>query len=404
MEHLMEPARSTPVAGRYDVVVAGGGVAGVAAALAAARSGARTALLEREYLLGGLGTLGLIAIYLPICDGRGHLVSTGIAEELLRLSIRHGCEGRRPAAWLDGGSDAERQKQRFEVQYNPWLFAIDCEEALRQAGVEIVYGCTVCGLAQEGGNVTALLAETRDGRRGYAARAFVDAGGSADLFAAAGCPTALHEGGNSLAAWYYLADKTGVRLRQLGFLDLPENDSELDENMQKGSLQGAGSYHGMTAEDVSRMTMDAHAAFKADFLTGGPLAPDHRPAAVAALPQLRMTRRLAGAATPDETPFAPCPDSIGLAADWRRRGPVFELSYGSLYSPGCQNLFAAGRCISVSDALWDVTRVIPCCALTGQAAGTAAALTASTGRRAGAKELQAALAAAGVLLHADFAR
>lgn len=402
MDHITEPARSTPLAGRYDVIVAGGGVAGVAAALAAARSGARTALLEREYLLGGLGTLGLIAIYLPVCDGRGHLVTTGIAEELLRLSIRQGSEGRRPAAWLDGGDDAARQKQRFEVQYNPWLFAIDCEEALRQAGVRLVYGCTVCGAVREGDAVTALLTETRDGRQAWAARAFVDAGGSADLFAAAGCPTALHAGGNSLASWYYLADKTGVRLRQLGFLDVPENDTELDRDVQKGDLHGAGGYHGMTAEDLTRMTMDAHAALKADFLAGGPLAPDHRPVAIAAIPQLRMTRRLAGAATPDEIPFAPCEDSIGLAADWRRRGPVFELPYGSLYSPGCQNLFAAGRCISVTDALWDVTRVIPSCALTGQAAGTAAALTARAGRRAAAAELQDALRAAGVLLHPDF--
>ena len=69
----------------YDVIVAGGGIAGVAAALASARAGAKTLLLEKESALGGLATLGLIVIYLPLCDGRGTKMSGSIAEELLRI-------------------------------------------------------------------------------------------------------------------------------------------------------------------------------------------------------------------------------------------------------------------------------------------------------------------------------
>ena len=72
---------------KYDVAVVGGGVAGVAAALAAARNGLRVVLIEKTVLLGGLATNGMIYIYLPICDGFGHQVSFGIAEELLKLSI-----------------------------------------------------------------------------------------------------------------------------------------------------------------------------------------------------------------------------------------------------------------------------------------------------------------------------
>ncbi len=68
---------------QYDVAVCGGGIAGIAAALSAARTGARTILVEREYVLGGLATLGLIVIYLPLCDGSGVQMSGGIAEELL---------------------------------------------------------------------------------------------------------------------------------------------------------------------------------------------------------------------------------------------------------------------------------------------------------------------------------
>lgn len=77
---------------RCDVLVCGGGFAGISAALAAARMGRQVTLLEKQYLLGGLGTAGLVTFYLPLCDGMGRQVSFGIAEELLRLSISMGAE------------------------------------------------------------------------------------------------------------------------------------------------------------------------------------------------------------------------------------------------------------------------------------------------------------------------
>lgn len=77
----------TEVINEYDVAVCGGGFAGISAALAAARQGKKTVIFEKQYILGGLGTAGIVTIYLPLCDGMGHQVSFGIAEELLRLSI-----------------------------------------------------------------------------------------------------------------------------------------------------------------------------------------------------------------------------------------------------------------------------------------------------------------------------
>ena len=89
-----------------------------------------------------------------------------------------------------------------------------------------------------------------------------------------------------------------------------------------------------------------------------------------------MTRRICGRyvldTSEERVPFA---DSIGAVGNWKRRGPAYEIPFRCLYGETVKNLITAGRSISVTDAMWDVTRVIPACAVTGQAAGTAAALT-----------------------------
>jgi hypothetical protein len=90
--------------------------------------------------------------------------------------------------------------------------------------------------------------------------------------------------------------------------------------------------------------------------------------------------------------------SIGMTGDWRSRGPAFEIPFGTLYTRKVRNLLAAGRDISVTDAMWDITRVIPPCAVTGEAAGTAASLTSDfTSMDIG--QLQKNLQSNGVKLH-----
>ena len=104
MVHILESAREIPVIGEYEAVVAGGGIAGIPAAAAAARNGARVLLIEREYALGGMATLGLVTIFLPLCDGRGNQLVAGLGEELLRLSILHGAELPPPEVWTRNAS------------------------------------------------------------------------------------------------------------------------------------------------------------------------------------------------------------------------------------------------------------------------------------------------------------
>lgn len=89
MNHI-EYTQSIPVAKEHDVAVAGGGLGGVAAALAARRAGKSVLLVEKSTILGGLATLGLINFFVPMCDGNGHAVIRGLCRELLELSIRYG--------------------------------------------------------------------------------------------------------------------------------------------------------------------------------------------------------------------------------------------------------------------------------------------------------------------------
>ena len=174
--------RSIPVEGSYDVIVAGGGIAGIAAALAAARNGSAVLLAEREWAPGGLATLGLITIYLPLCDGKGRQVSFGIAEELLRLALAAGYEGHYPEKWIGESSAKERADgQRFETQYNPHLFSIACEKLMRSEGVDILYGTSVTGADMYGDRIRALICENRSGCMAFRAKAFVDATGDAGL-------------------------------------------------------------------------------------------------------------------------------------------------------------------------------------------------------------------------------
>ena len=91
-------------------------------------------------------------------------------------------------------------------------------------------------------------------------------------------------------------------------------------------------------------------------------------------------------------------DSKGMVSDWKKRGPIYEVPFRTLYNAQIKNLICSGRCTSVNETMWDIMRVIPCCAVTGQAAGTAAAMTDDFSALDIAK-LQEVLTSSGVVLH-----
>ena len=371
MEFIQEYLQ-TPVRESYDVIVVGGGIAGISAALAAARSGASVLLTERGFMLGGLATAGLVTIYLPLCDGRGQQVSFGIAEELLRLSASMGVEADFPDAWL-GDYPEKRAEQRFMLRYNAQLFAMLAEEMLMQNGVSIRYGLTLTGVDRRGDRVHAAIFEEKGGRFAATAHSFVDASGDADVFHLANAPVRTFQQGNVLAAWYYSAGRDGVALNPLGFCDVPD--------AQRGELESPKlllnrRFQGLAGAELSEMVCASHAQVLQDVRRRRKQDPDCVPVTLPTIPQVRMTRCIMGEyILRDDENDAPFADSIGKIADWRRRGYVYAIPYRALYNAQLKNVIAAGRCISTTDAMWDITRVIPVCAVTGEAAGTAAALS-----------------------------
>lgn len=371
MADYVEETRKSPADTPVDVVVAGGGIAGISAALAAARCKAKVLLIEKQCILGGLATAGLVAIYLPLCDGSGNQMSYGIAEELFRLSIRYGAAGRYPGAWLSGGTKEERAAQRYEVQFNPQMLALLAEELLLAEGVELLLDTKICGVKQQGNRLGAVFVENKSGRRTVRAKTFVDATGDADLCWYAGMRTVEFAKKNTLAGWYYEQCDAGVRLNMLGFADAPEG-SERDA----GEPLDPRRYSGLDGRENTEYLCASHRATLADIRRKKEAGSICEPVAISTMPQFRMTRRIAGAYTLREAQcgqtFA---DSIGMAGDWRKRGMRYEIPYGVLYSDDRKNLICAGRCVSADDGMWDILRAIPCCAVTGQAAGIAAAMT-----------------------------
>ena len=375
----------------YDVAVVGGGIAGIAAALASARSGVKTLLIESTYMLGGLATAGLVTVYLPLCDGEGTQLCYGISEELLRLSIQHGAEEEYPTEWFENGSKEERIAHRYRTQYNPHVFAILAEQQLIREGVDILYGGMLTGVEMQGDKIAKIIVSTRTANLTYSAKSFVDCTGDAVLCDYAGEKTALSEMGNALAAWYYETIDGEYTLRMHGSCDYV---------YAEGGAKNA--FVGLDARELSDVTVRSHESLLRDFLRKGGVSKAHGLSTIASIPQVRMTRRLCGVAEMEKSDDKKrVEDSVGLFGSWLERGYAFELPIGTLYGERVKNLTVAGRCISVKgNDMWDITRVIPVCAQTGEAAGLIAALY-TDNDEIDVQKVQGILSKRGVKLHLD---
>ncbi|MBR5155625.1 MAG: FAD-dependent oxidoreductase [Clostridia bacterium] len=357
----------------YDVIVVGGGISGVAAAVAAARNGVSVLLIEKSVNLGGLATSGLISWYEPLCDGKGNQLIYGIAEELIRLSVKYSFDSL-PERWNGSKKEDGIKNQRYSTFFSPTVFALALDEFVTENGVKIRFDTLGVSSVMDGKVCKGIICESVGGKEFFGAKMVIDASGIAVVMERAGVPTVVGENFMSYVAHGF--DMKGAKK-----LAEDENVCDFRQWIGVGSDQsGVGHPKGMkkltgtTADDVTdyvmygkkklleRLKNKERGSF--DIMT----LPD--------MPQYRTIRRIVG-----ETDFCAIEgqhflDSIGDCGDFRTKGigNHYQIPFGALYNSNFPNLIAAGRIISAPQGDgWEVARVIPVCALTGEAAGNAAA-------------------------------
>jgi hypothetical protein len=176
---VAEPPRQTPLLGTWEIVVLGGGPAGIAAAATAARLGRRTLLVERYGFLGGMGTAAGVTNFCGLhanVHGEIRRVVHGIADDLLGRIDRLG--GLRPPHMIFAKTMAQA--------YDTAAYKLAADDLLTSAGAGLLFHAYAAGVLQQGRQVTHLLVETKSGRRAIAADLFIDASGDGDLAACAG--------------------------------------------------------------------------------------------------------------------------------------------------------------------------------------------------------------------------
>lgn len=374
----------------YDVIVCGGGIAGVSAALAASRNKAKVLLVEREYALGGLATLGLICVYLPLCDGNGTQMTSGIAEELLKLSLKYG-PGEIPSAWkIKTNNNEEKSKSRYMVTYNPASLIIAMEELLIENNIEILYGSHISGVTVEKDNIKSIVIESKTGKKEIIGKTFVDATGDADICYFAKEDTIVDKN-NRRTGWYFSYDNKNLKLNQL--TDPLYNDVPKDSRL----------YSGVDMYDISASCIDGRKMILNDILKKQDKNKEIYPLIIPSFHGLRMTRRYKGDyqfTTKEEGNYHK--DSIGMIGNWHKKSERYSLSVKIIEAKKNKNLYIAGRCVSADDEGQDLTRVIPSCAVTGEAAGTIAAYQALHNEKPSIEELQKVLTTNGVLIKKDY--
>ena len=405
MDHI-ELTERVPFAGDYDVIVAGGGVAGCAAALEAARHGKKTMLIEKSMVLGGLATLGLVNWWVPMDDGRGNQIIFGMAEELLRLSIKYGYGSELPE-WKDGRYIGKSDPPpRYGTSFSAGIFALTLTGLLDDAGVDLCFDTVVDTPVTRNNNGSVvcdgLVVTNKSGRSYYAARQIIDVTGDADILARAGVPTVTRGNYDSYFGKMMTLEsmKAAVEKGDIGraYAGVCGGGASLYGGNQSVDVP---MYDGTDASEVNRYLVH-NQRWMLDKLKGG----DRKSRDVVQLPGMtnfRTTRRIAGDATllPEDA-FVRREDSIALINDFDRRDYLYEVPFGALVRTGFDNLSTAGRSASGDRWGWDLLRVIPPAVITGQAAGLAASMAIDSGRAiwdADIPKLQSALEDENVRIH-----
>lgn len=438
MRTLVEPARKIPVIAEADVVVCGGGPGGFPAAIAAARHGARTLLIERYGFLGGLATAGLVAPILGHTASRSNTpIVAGILREITERMQALGCA----PSW-------EETLQERRIRFDAEALKVVLDEICAEAGVELLLHSYISNVVTEGEYIRAVIVENKSGRQAVMGKVFIDATGDADIAHRAGAPTThgrpFDGRGESMGSFFHLAGYEPVseeRARELRQLIEHEMEDGRFRFYNAGFL-GRNTFH--TDHSAPNMTRFAGNSDDVHDMTRGEIRVRHDVWELVRYlranvpgfehcyvqqtsPQIgpRESRQIVGpyALTGDDIragrkfddaiargswwidihcPYgntwpvhlciAECPKAGECpywAAEHERMysrselyppdGDWYDIPYRSLLSVGIRNLLASGRCISATHEGMAGARVMATCVAIGQAAGTAAALAIQQG-------------------------
>lgn len=435
---ITEPAQPVPVHTECDVLVVGGGPAGTAAAIAAARLGADVVLVERHNHLGGLSTGGLVIWIDRMTDWNGNHVIRGIAEELLSRLKPDMIAGPSPREW--GSRDPERaaywalRTAAFHgtVTHSPtldpeWLKAQSLAMAL-EAGVHLVFHAWGARPVMEGERVAGCFFESKEGRKAVLAGVTIDATGDGDLYAGAGAGfdtdvdardihgcmnTSWLFGGVDMEAFLRFRAETPEQYSQfmargreaMRFFDKAVVSWRNDVAVFMGPrLAGYSALH---VEDISEVEIRSHELMLEHLAFYREHAPGFSNAFIMlSAPQLgvRHGRRLAGRGELTRAMWdgRTAPDEIGVSPSLSPKFANVSVPYGAIVPRAVRGLLAPGRHLSCDATSHSFMREIPQCWLTGHAAGVAAAIASSRGIDVAdvpVAELRAGLARQGAFLN-----
>jgi FAD dependent oxidoreductase len=392
MKTIAEPAREIPVAGEYDVLVAGGGLAGAVAAIAAARNGARTLVVERFGIVGGTATAGLMTSFNGFRNERppNDLQTVkGLGQEIVdRLIALGGATGL--TSHGDFTAELRPGHAPYAVGYDPDALQFVLLRMLREAGATLLLHTFIAAAHLDGRTILGLVVENKSGRQAFLAKVTVDATGDGDVSALAGAP-------------YLLARRTGekmmpatlmVRLANVHAERIPERSGSI----VLGSTAvvwgpSVRDVDGSDAWDLTRAEVEAREALPSflERLRQRPGFEDCVLVSGSAAVGIRETRRIRGEYVITEADAIeghrhqdviaissnPVPGYYGQRRFFDHEG--FDVPYRALVPLEVERLLLSGRCISAEQVPFQSARSQAPLMATAQAVGTAAALCVASG-------------------------
>lgn len=440
---VLEEAREIEVTGECDVLVVGGGPAGIAASLAAARAGARTLLVERYGFLGGMGTAGMVGSFCGFfTTGREKkTIVGGVAGSLLERLRERGAVSDKGVSRVD--------PRIASLRFNPEIFKVVTEEWVTRSGVEILYHTFAVAVLWErkGTRLSGVIVENKSGRSALLAKVIVDTTGDGDVAFRAGVPSEVGDGNGRAQALTTMFRMIHVDADKMRELTVPVVKARLEEALKTGEYgfrridgilnpalpQGIVSANivsvpGLLATDARELTqaemegrrqvLEYIRAFRR-FLPGF-----ERAELSSFAPQIgvRETRRVLGHLVLQEQDVLQgrkFDDGIALGAwpveihdpetrriEWKfleKEDDYFTIPVRCLLPLNVQNLLVAGRCISATHVAQASTRVIAQAFAMGEAAGILASQSADSKilpKEVPPGEIQKALRQHGAILEA----